>query len=223
MPPEVPSSSITQSDVPPVVAELPSEADPKTPEEPPRNDMEPSEPPVGDPGEQDLATGGDPTHPALEPNQSQPDVDDTVAAGPSSPEGDDEDALAGHSCGFASPGEDVPYRPTASFSGEDDFAYALPPDDAGRPTFLASLFDFAESAEVIDPEAMYKELSEPLGEGGPALREIDFLVRRASDSGRLDPKAAEPAYSKGEVSVNPEPDEDEALNSALTTVHDADV
>jgi hypothetical protein len=210
-----------------VVAESPSDDCAEAPEEPARNDMEPSDPPVGDPGEQGPTTGGDAsTRPAPGPALREPDVDDAAAASPSTPEGDDEGPLAGHSCVFTTPGEDVLYQPTASFSGNDDLAYALPTDDAGETSFFTPLFGFSESAEVIDLEAMYRDLSEPAAEGAATLKEFDFILMRAPSSDRVDPNDAPAAYSKGEglaTQPNPEPDEDEALNNPLTAVHDADM
>jgi hypothetical protein len=143
---------------------------------------------------------------------------------PSSRDGDDEDAPAGGRSTFANPGEDVLYQPNASFSGNDDLAYALPTEDTGEPNLFASLFDLAEGAEVVDLEAMYRDLSES-ADGRATLKEFDFILMRVPNSHRADPNDAPAAYSQREGSVterNPDPDEDEALNSPLTTVHDAD-
>jgi hypothetical protein len=224
-PTDLSGTSITQTDAPSVVVASPSDGYAEAPEEPAPNDMETSGPPLGDPGEQDLATGGDgPKHPAQDPAQRVPEVEDAVAS--STPEGDDEGALAGGSSVFSIPGEDVLYQPTSSFSGNDDLPYALPTEDAGWPSSFTQLFDLAENPEVIDLEAMYRDLSGPAAEGGAALNEFDFILLRAANSDRADPNDAPAAYSQGQelaTQFNPDPDEDEALNNPLTTVHDADM
>jgi hypothetical protein len=225
-PTDLSGTSITQSAVPPVVAEPPSEDCAETPQEPAPNDMEASEPQVDDPNEQDSAAGSDgDARPAPTPAESEPDGDDAAPAGLSTGEGDDEDVDAGDRCTFASPDEDVVYQPNASFSGNDDLAYALPTEDAGEPSLFASLFDFAQGVEVVDLEAMYRDLSESADDRA-ALEGFDFILMRAPNSARADPNDAPAAYSNCEGSVtehNPEPDEDEALTNPLTTVHDADV
>jgi hypothetical protein len=226
-PTDLSGTSITQSDVPPVVAESPSDDCAEAPEEPAPNEMEPNDPPIGDPSEQDPTTGHDAsTPPPPGPAEGEPDIDDAAAASPSTPEADDESPPAAHECVFADPGEDVLYQPTSSFSGNDDLAYALPTDDAGEPSFFTLLSGFSESAEVIDLEAMYRDLSEPAAEGGAALKEFDFILLRAPNSDGPDPYHAPAAHSQGEelaTEPNPEPNEDEALDNSLTTVHNADM
>jgi hypothetical protein len=307
---ELSDTSVAQSDVPPVVAESPSEDSAEAPEEPAQNDMEPSEPPSSDSGKQEPTTGPDastrsapesaqtasdvddaaaaspseppssdsgeqelttspdastrsapesaqtasdvddaaaasPSEPpssdsgeqelttspdastrsAPESAQTESDVDDAAAASSSSPEGDDESSLAGHTCVFALLGEDVLYQPTGSFSGNDDLAYALPTSDAAEPDPFTALFDFSATAEVIDLDAMYRDLWES-ADGRAALEGFDCILMRAPNSARADPNDAPAAYSGCERSVEqrtPEPDEDEAATNPLTTVHDADV
>lgn len=225
-PTDLSGRSITQSDVPPVIAESASADGAAAHDEPAREDTGPSDP-VGAPGEQDMAFGGDgPMPPASGPAESEAEVDDAAPAGPSAPESDDQNAVAGHACTFAIPGEDVLYQPTGSFSGDDDLDYALPTEGAGAPSFFATLFDVSEGAEVVDLEAMYRDLSEPAAEGWAALKGFDLVMMRAPKSDRADPNEAPAAYAKCEGSVtqrNPEPDEDEALNNPVTTVHDADI
>jgi hypothetical protein len=223
---ELSDTSVAQSDVPPVVAESPSEDSAEAPEEPAQNDMEPSEPPSSDSGKQEPTTGPDAsTRSAPESAQTESDVDDAAAASSSSPEGDDESSLAGHTCVFALLGEDVLYQPTGSFSGNDDLAYALPTSDAAEPDPFTALFDFSATAEVIDLDAMYRDLWES-ADGRAALEGFDCILMRAPNSVRADPNDAPAAYSRCEGSVEqrtPEPDEDEAATNPLTTVHDADV
>jgi hypothetical protein len=192
-----------------------------TPDEPAPNDVGASEPPAGERDEQDLIADGDGHAPAEE----EPDAEDAAPARRSGGERDGEDAPAGGSCTCADPAEDVLYQPNGSFSGNDDLAYALPTDDAGAPSLFASLFDFAEGAEVVDLEAMYRDLWES-ADGRAALEGFDCILMRAPNSARADPNDAPAAYSGCEGSVEqrtPEPDEDEAATNPLTTVHDADV
>jgi hypothetical protein len=219
-------TSTTRAELSPVGAEPPHDDSADTPDSGAPNDMAASEPPVDEPDEQDPAAGSDGhARPAPAPAENEPDEDDAGPAGPSTGEGDDEDASAGDSCTSASQDEDVLYQPNASFSGNDDLAYALPPEDAGAPSLFASLFDFAEGAEVVDLEAMYRDLSES-ADGRAALEGFDFILMRAPNSHRADPNDAPAACSRCEGSVterDPERDDDEALNNPLTTVHDADV
>jgi hypothetical protein len=226
-PTDLSGTSAAQSDVPLVVAETPSDQSADASEEPAQNGMEPSEPLLGDPSEQEPTTGPDTSaRTATELAQGEPDVDDAAAANPSTREGNDEGSFAGHKCVFAVPGEDVLYQPTASFSGNDDQAYALPTDDAGEPSFFSPLFDCSAPAEVIDLEAIYRNLSEPAAESGAALKEFDLILLRAPDSDRTGSNDAPAAYSHGEelaTQPNPEPYDDEALNNRLTTVHDGDM
>jgi hypothetical protein len=226
---ELSGTSTTRAEVSPVGDEPPHDdsadtphgdgAD--TPDEPAPNDVGASDPPVGEPDEQDAAADSDGHAPA----EGEPDADDAAPARRSAGGRDGEDAPAGDSCSFADPAEDVQYQPNASFSGNDDLAYALPTEDAGEPSLFASLFDFAESAEVVDLEAMYRDLLES-ADGRATLEGFDFRLMRAPNSARADPNDAPDAYSRCEGSVterDPEPDDDEALDNPLTTVHDADV
>jgi hypothetical protein len=89
-PTDVSDTSVAQSDVPPVVAESPSEDSAEAPEEPAQNDMEPSEPPSSDSGKQEPTTGPDAsTRSAPESAQTASDVDDAAAASPSEPPSSD--------------------------------------------------------------------------------------------------------------------------------------
>ena len=87
------------------------------------------------------------------------------------------------------------------------------------------MFDGSATAEVVDLEAIYSNLSEPAAESGAALREFDFLLR-APDSDRVGPNDAPAPYSHGEeLATQPhlERYDDEALNDRLTTVQDGDL
>jgi hypothetical protein len=226
-PADLAGTSMALSEVSPVAAESPSDDGADTPVEPDASDAEPSDAPVGEPGGQDLIAGSD-GHPRPAPARAKrhPDVDDAASAGPSTREGDDGDAPADRSCTFSSPGEDVVYRPTASFSGSDDLAYALPTEDPGEPGSFAGWFDLAEGADVVDPEAMYRDLSEAGAEGSTALQAFDFILMRVPDATRADSQDARGAYAKCAGSVaqrSPEPDDDEPVTNPLTTVHDSDV
>jgi hypothetical protein len=221
LPTDPSGTGVTRSDVPLVGAEPPGDGGANTANEPAPSDMGPSHPPAGKPA--DLVAGSDGyARPA--PAEKEPDVDDAAPAGPGGPEGDGGDALARRSCIFAEPGEDVLYRPTASFSGDGDLRYARPPEHAGEPSF--TLFDLAHGAEVVDLEALYRDFSEPTAEGRGVLKQFDFVLMRAPNSDSADPNDGSCAYLEDDAPVtqdNPGPDEDEALHDALTSVHDADV
>ena len=58
-----------------------------------------------------------------------------------------------------------------------------------RTDLFSQLFDGSATAEVVDLEAIYSNLSEPAAESGAALREFDFLLR-APDSDRVGPNDA---------------------------------
>jgi hypothetical protein len=218
------STSITQLDGPQVLDQSPAGDGIERPAEPASNDTDPSDP-VDDPSEQDFATDGDdPTQAAPVPGQSEADVADTAAADPSASEGDDGGPPPGYSGVFNMPGEDVLYQPTATFSGNDDLNYALPTDDAGAPNFFAQVFGASLGAEVIDLEAMYRELPEPAAEDRASFNGLDLVLIRAPDPNPGDRNDHSAAYVEGEGPVSqddPEPDDD--AHNPLTAVHDADV
>jgi hypothetical protein len=216
-------TSITQSDAPLVGTEPPSDRDADTPDEPAPSDMGPSEPPI----EQEVATrGDDPTGAAPGAAEKEPDVNDAAPAGPTIPEGDGGEDLAGRSCTFALPGEDVIYQPTASFSGNSDLHYALPTGDTGESSFCATLFDLAQGAEVIDLEAMCRVMSEATSGGRTELKGTDFMMMRVPDSEPAHPSDGPSAHLGGEAPVtqdHPGPDQDETLHNPLINFHTADV
>jgi hypothetical protein len=217
-------TTITQLDEPQFVEQSPAGDGAERPAEPARSDIEPSNP-VSEPSEKDGGTDGDdPTQPAPLPAQSEADAADTPAAGPSASEDDDGAAPAGYSGVFTIPGEDVLYQPTAIFSGNDDLNYALPTEDAGVPNCFVEVFGGSAGAEVIDLEAMYRELWEPAAEDRASLNGFDLILMRAPHLDPGDPNDHSAAYVEcgGPVTQDP-PEPDEGSNNGLTTLHNADV
>jgi hypothetical protein len=216
LPTDPSGTGITRSDVPladVTGAEAPVESAP--------SNIGPREPPAG---ESKDPTAGSNAGAGATPAESEPDVDDAAPAGPSVPESDGGEVLARRGGTFAEPGEDVVYRPTASFSGDGDLRYAPPTEHAGEPSFAS--FDLAQGADVVDLEAIYRELSEAAAEDKAALKQFDLIVMRAPASDSAHPNEGACAYLEGDAPVTEDlagPDGDETLHDALNSVHDADV
>jgi hypothetical protein len=125
---------------------------------------------------------------------------------------------------FSDPGGDVPYPPNTSFAMDDDVSYPLP-IGSGLDGLLDDFFDGSGGGEVVDLEAIFGDLSEPLGASTPAL---DVRLMGARGEGR---RGADDVAGPGgapEPSAPPytdrsEPDRDDAGHERLPVGHDLDI
>jgi hypothetical protein len=201
-----------------------SESDAESPERA-SDDVDPPEDPAAvaeaaDPGD----GGGD--APDAAPSEVESPLGPTPArlATPEAATPSPEDRGGTNGQSFSDPRGDVSYPPNTSFAMDDDVSYPLP-IGSGLDGLLDDFFGGSGGGEVVDLEAMFADLSEPLGASTAAF---DVRLMGARGEGR---RGADDVAGPGgapEPPVPPytdrsEPDRDDAGHERLPVGHDLDI
>jgi len=128
---------------------------------------------------------------------------------------------------FADPGEDVLYPPTGNFAWSNDLPYGLPEDSIPEINTFEDLFDMASHAEVVDLEALYRDVQTSPGTSALTVERLDFASLRAPTSNGPNPSdypASNPTpHGTAPSRETHDTDHDEAHHEPLMTAHDADL
>jgi hypothetical protein len=235
------SPSVGQAGVLPDTSAIAPTGDPGSPAEPAEGGETPAEASGGGetPASGDIDAPKDPAKVETDPGDVGSHGTPDVAAGPgnvptapeeaSEPETRAHDQMPGRteSQSFPDLGGDIAYPPNASFALAGDVNYPLP-GGTGLGGLLDGFFDRSGDGDVVDLEAMFGGLFEPLGASTAALEELDVRLmgargesRRAADDG-AGPDGA-PAASAPPYADRSEADREDAGPERLPVAHDLDI
>lgn len=141
--------------------------------------------------------------------------------------GAEDGPVALHPSSFAEPGEDVAYPPSGNFAWDDNLSYPIPAELMPDTASFEDIFGSPASADVVDLEALCSDLRASI-DASIQVEKFDLSLLRALQSGGPDSSdfPASPTMLHDAVPryrEMPDPDQDEAPDQILTTVHDTDL
>ena len=139
---------------------------------------------------------------------------------------DEQEAGAAPAGAFADPGEDVLYPPTGNFAWSNDLPYGLPGESIPEINPFENPFDMADHAEVVDLEALYRDLQASSDTSAPTVERFDFASLRVltpNGPNPSDPASNPTPHGTAPPCEAPDPPHDEVHHEALVNVHDADL
>ena len=128
---------------------------------------------------------------------------------------------------FGDPDEDVLYPPTGNFAGNNDLPYGLPGDSIPEIKTFEDLFGMVSHAEVVDLEALFRDVQDSPGTSAPTVDGFDFASLRTltlNGANPIDFPASNPMpHGTAPSREAPDTDHDEAHHETLMTAHDTDL